>query len=273
MQRWTAYLIFAVKILKITQQPSCQSDLDQQMAWKRIMTKEVLWRDKHGSCVQLNVCKSERTGAEQRMSDRECERGGVLVQSLVPPALCTVLIHPSLASSNHSAAFPACGASQQHGASTWPSQVPGPLAWVNKASNKTNMGVTREIWIRICSFTQWMCRNLCGWRCTGEVKVPQYVEENTGQHGVDSAPFLLSTRTFLMLLCKDQGWASHTRSGWWMRLPCDTNLVHAPRKGKLQRAGSAYYAHAGVLDNDISHHWCEGAVLRSLTNILHFNEN
>ncbi|GLD58228.1 secretory carrier-associated membrane protein 5-like protein [Lates japonicus] len=36
---------------------------------------------------------------------RDRERRGVPVQSLMPPALCTVLIHPSLASSNHGATF------------------------------------------------------------------------------------------------------------------------------------------------------------------------
>lgn len=65
--------------------------------------------------------------------------GGESLQPLVPPALCTVLIHPSSTSSNHSAPSLYEGPPN----STGPCQLSGPFARVNKASYKTNTGVTQ----------------------------------------------------------------------------------------------------------------------------------
>lgn len=73
------------------------------------------------------------------------DAGGVeSPQPLMPPALCTVLIHPNLTSSNHSAPSLCEGPPNSTGASTRPRQLSGPLARVNKASYKTNTGVARS---------------------------------------------------------------------------------------------------------------------------------
>lgn len=111
--------------------------------------KEGLWWEKHGHCVPLNVCVQEGEGEQSR----ECERRRI---SAVPHASCSMYSAHSSQSGflQSQSCVPACRASQQHGASTWPCQLPGPVAWVNKASYKTNMGVTRAIRIRICEFTQ-----------------------------------------------------------------------------------------------------------------------
>lgn len=69
---------------------------------------------------------------------RDAGRGESL-QPLVPLALCTVLTHPSPTSSNHSSPSLYEGPPN----STGPCQLSGQVARVNKASYKTNTGVTR----------------------------------------------------------------------------------------------------------------------------------
>lgn len=102
IQYWATNLTFTLTIIKIMQWPSSQSQWSnkwhESVQWK----KERLRWDKHGSCVPLNVCtRGSRAGNE----GIENERGGVPVQSLMPAAICTVLIHPSPTSTNHSAPF------------------------------------------------------------------------------------------------------------------------------------------------------------------------
>lgn len=109
----------------------------------------------------------------EREQSRECKRRRT---SAVPHASCSMYsAHSSqlgfLQSEN---SVPARRASQQHGASTWPCQLPGPVAWVNKGSYKTNMGGTRT---RICSFTQGnneytgiYASDIGSWAATGNVE-------------------------------------------------------------------------------------------------------
>ncbi len=115
---------------------------------------EGLWWDKHGSCVQPNVCVQEGEWEQNREWGIENAGGGVPAQSLMPPALCTVLIHPSLASSNHREAFLHAGAPSSMGPPHGHVKCQAHLHESTKRAVKTNMGVTQEIQIRICSFTQ-----------------------------------------------------------------------------------------------------------------------
>lgn len=108
-----------------------------------------LWWNKHGSCVPLKVCVQEQEGEQSRKCERRCA-------SAVPRAFCSMYSAHSSQSSflQSQGCVPTCRASQQHGASTWPCQLPGPVAWVDKVSYKTNTGVTLAMGIKICEFMQ-----------------------------------------------------------------------------------------------------------------------
>lgn len=138
--------------------------VEQQMAWKCTMKKRAAAvRQTWLLCPTKCVYKREQ-GRER--GDREWERGRT---SAVPNACCYMYSAHSSQSDFHQSqcTVPSCRASQQHGASTWPCQVPGPLAWVNKASNKTNMRVKQKSQIRICLFMQQ--RDECTGICAGDI--------------------------------------------------------------------------------------------------------
>ena len=144
--------------------------------------------------------------------------GGVPAQSLMPPALCTVLIHPSLASSNHRAAFLYAGPPSSMGPPHGHVKCQAHLHESTKRSNKTNMGVTREIRIRLCWFTQQHdeCRGICAHETIH--RWFQVCRAKTQHNGTQwkvfygKTPSSYSSLLFevrhmyiIMLVCKDQG--------------------------------------------------------------------
>lgn len=103
--------------------------------------------DKHSQCVTIPVCAQEGAfwcvggwGVGERVVT---VRAGVTVKPLVPPALCTVLIHPSQTSSNHRAPSLSAGASQQAGGPPHGRvNCQARLHESTRPSYKTNKGVT-----------------------------------------------------------------------------------------------------------------------------------
>lgn len=109
--------------------------VEQQMAWKSTIKNSGCGETNMTHSVPVNVCVQEGE-REQNRKWGECERGHT---SAVPHASCSMYSAHSFQSSllQSQSSVPVCRASQQHGASTWPCQVPGPLARVNKAIKLT----------------------------------------------------------------------------------------------------------------------------------------
>lgn len=141
-QTWYLYFpIFNVNI------PFLQSQWDN--TWH-----ETMWWDKRGCCYPLNVFIQE--GERGREYKKRC------TSAVAHTSFSMYSAHSSKSNILQSqSTVPARRASHQHGASTWPCPMPGPLAWVNKLSYKNNMGVTwpkRNLVIH--AGVQWTYRNL-----------------------------------------------------------------------------------------------------------------
>lgn len=100
------------------------------------------------------MCVQEGEREQNREWGIENAGGGVPAQFLMPLAQCTVLIHPSLAHSNHREAFLGVGAPSSMGPPHGHVKCKAYLHESTKQVIKTNMGVTQEIQIRTCSFMQ-----------------------------------------------------------------------------------------------------------------------
>lgn len=235
--------------------------------------RDRLWWDKHGSCVPLDVCVQEQEGEQSRECERRCTSAG-------PRAFCSMYSAHSSQSSflQSQGCVPTRRASQQHGASTWPCQLPGPVAWVNKVSYKTNTGVTLATRIRICEFMQgnsegtgicalmqltllherlyWLCASRV-WRdirmigfMYGKWKSVYKTHLNPLcplTWGIQ-IPWCCSVRVRVDLT---QGGKMMNVTAMWQ------HQVHALCKDMLHGAGFTYYAHNGVLNHDFFHCWCQ----------------